>query len=96
MDQNQPTDNDPKLTLSEANADVPKVWRPVEEGISLHIPSGIFYERPTINRQPTWRSLKTRKLKQASRAEANCCSAFRFRAQCRQTLGVWGPRSICE
>lgn len=63
MSQDQSTD---KPTTSTA-ANEPKTWLRVADGIWRHIPSGIYYERPTINGSPTYRSLNTRDLDEAQK-----------------------------
>jgi hypothetical protein len=64
MQKDPPTENqNPSPTPD--GPDEPKTWKRVADGIWLHIPSGIYYERPSINKVPTYRSLFTKSLDEA-------------------------------
>ncbi len=55
-------------TLSASTpASDPKTWLRVADGIWQHTSSGIYYERPTIDGSPTYRSLKTRDFEAAQK-----------------------------
>jgi hypothetical protein len=59
-----PTDNQTPSPTADG-PDEPKIWKRAADGIWVHIPSGIYYERPTINGASTYRSLFTKNLDEA-------------------------------
>ena len=63
MSKDQPTEK----PTAPAAASEPKTWLRVADGIWQHIPSGIYYERPTIAGSPTWRSLNARDFEEAQK-----------------------------
>ena len=55
---------DMKNEVPEANGlDSTPLFEHIEAGIYRYTPNGNYYERTTINRTRTWRSLKTKNLK---------------------------------
>src|SRR5690349_2165928 len=56
----------PTLPTSTPDTD-PKTWLRIADGIWQHTSSGIYYERPTIDGTPTYRSLKTRDFEEAQK-----------------------------
>jgi hypothetical protein len=55
---------DMKNEVPEANgSESTPLFEHIEAGIYRYTPNGNYYERATINRKRTWRSLKTKNLK---------------------------------
>jgi hypothetical protein len=63
MSKHQPTEK----PTTPATTGEPKTWLRVADGIWQRSPSGIYYERPTIDLIPTYRSLKTRDFDEAQK-----------------------------
>jgi hypothetical protein len=63
MRKNQATEQ--QTTTTSTPVDIPKTWLRVADGIWQRTASGIYYERPTIEGAPTYRSFKTRDLEEA-------------------------------
>ena len=64
MKKNQATEEQTSITAPSSD---PKTWLRVADGIWQHTSSGIYYERPTIDSAPTYRSLKTRNFEEAQK-----------------------------
>lgn len=65
MRKNQATEQ--QTTIPSTPGKDPKTWLRVADGIWQHTSSGIYYERPTIEGSPTYRSLKTRDFEEAQK-----------------------------
>ena len=64
MSEEIPLDSTPPSNSNESKT---KTWERADAGIWLHVPSGTYYERPTINGKPTYRSLGTKNLAEAKK-----------------------------